>query len=151
MLLTRAIATAGVAAVALALALPAYSVCEDQIPDAQRRVPATWLKNGSNFSHPNGAGMNFQCNDGEPLTAYVQIPVEGADLPASYEIMADLGRRLMGKEVSFLDVETCILKVRKSRPTDEGDTWRGVRRFGPAFECGKDQDSHFYRIHPAVE
>ena len=141
-----------IAAFAVLVASPALAACADGIPIAQRRIPPDWLKVvGENYSHPKGPAMNFQCNDGDPLYAYIQVPVEGTDISDTHPVIAALAKLLLIADVGQKDVETCILKVMLSRPNDDADTWRAVARFGKAFECGKDQYSHFFRITPTPE
>lgn len=138
--MTRAIA---LAAAMMVVTANVHAACNDKIPDMQRRVGPGWSNFNGFFNHPGGAAMNFQCNDGEPLRAYIQLPVEGTDISPSHNAIAEVAENLMLTDVPEQDVRRCILAVKK---TTNEDIWLGVGKFGAAFECGKDRDSHYFRI-----
>lgn len=129
----------------VAMATAAHAACPDSLGDMKARIGADWIDIKVGYQHPDGAAMNLQCNEGEPLRAYVQVPVEGSDVDRSQKAVAKLAEDLMLVDVAEKDVRRCILAV---KPTIDEDIWLGVRMFGKAFECGKDKDSHYFRIAP---
>lgn len=66
--------------------------------------------------------------------------IPGAGRPL---IWRQVSGNLLLADVSEKEVRTCILKVKRS---EDDEVWLGVGRFGRTFECGKDNDSHYFRI-----
>lgn len=142
---------AAVAAISLTTAHPANasSACKAAAAEAGRKVGPDWqaINTGIDISHyhPSGAAIGFQCNDGEPMYGYIQLPVEGTDITPMHDAVTEVAQKLLAAHVSSKTVRNCILKVKK---TTASDIWRAIEPFGKAFECGKDDSSHYFRIAP---
>ena len=78
----------------LALAFPGHASDDRETASAvaARKLGPDWqaitTPVATSYMHASNAALNFQCNDGDPMYAYIQLPVEGTDIrsdPSSTE------------------------------------------------------------------
>jgi len=143
---TLAFGLVGITAAMIADTPPALAACEDRIPAAQQTLGPHWTPViGSSYAHASGVALGFDCIEGVPLYAYLQLPLEGSDIAAMQAAVADAARSILATTISENALQNCILSV---KPTTDEDVWRPVGKFGKAFQCSKDEHSHYFRIAP---
>lgn len=95
------------------------------------------------LNHPSGAALSIECDDARAVVAYIQLGNMGTDISHAHSDVATVVSNFLDDDVPARAIRSCIRAVKMTTDTD---IWRKVAGTGEQAECGKDADSHYFRI-----